>query len=271
VIVASLFIACSQTWVFLWLVYSPKLNPLWFYISSSLSGIVSYLGTAFPGLSDTVALEFRASSFGLFLACFYGGFSFAPSIALLLSPPQVSALAFLLTSIGFLTAFACLPETISREILERNISHRELEVYSSSVRSIFWRTMQRPFREVLILNVDWTIRLVSCISFFSSMGFAADATILVYYIEDELNVRQGDFASMFFVLGVFGILTQATLLQPLTRCLGEKGLLILTYCSGTLHSYLCGAAWSWLYVHIRIHDIRSRHCFGCINSTESSR
>jgi MFS family permease len=43
-------------------------------------------------------------------------------------------------------------------------------------------------------------------------------------------------------MGVAGILLQGLALQPMLQCLGEKGLLIVTFCSGTLHNFLYGVA-----------------------------
>jgi hypothetical protein len=79
-------------------------------------------------------------------------------------------------------------------------------------------------------------------SFFSSMVYATDSNLLLFYIEDELDVRDKDIAQMFFVMGILGIMFQAFLLQPMTQCLGEKGLLVTSFLSGTLHNLLYGLA-----------------------------
>jgi len=98
-------------------------------------------------------------------------------------------------------------------------------------------------RHISILNRGAVIRLVAMGSFFCSIVFATDSNLLLFYIEDQLNVRDKDNARrIFFVMGMLGIMFQAFLLHPLTQCLKEKGLLATSFLPGTLHSLLYGLA-----------------------------
>jgi DHA1 family tetracycline resistance protein-like MFS transporter len=47
---------------------------------------------------------------------------------------------------------------------------------------------------------------------------------------------------MCLALGIAGMFMQGYLLQPLIQCLGEKGLLVLSFLSGTCHNLLYGIA-----------------------------
>ena len=82
------------------------------------------------------------------------------------------------------------------------------------------------------------IRLVAIGSFFSAMVYLTDANLMIFYIEEHLNVRETDIAHMFLAMGIMGVVFQAFLLQPLVKCLGEKGLLVTSFLSGTFHNFL---------------------------------
>jgi DHA1 family tetracycline resistance protein-like MFS transporter len=212
--------------VFMLLQKVPTLDPFWFYVSNSLVGAINYMSTMFAALSDVVPAQYRAPSYGLMLAGIYGGFALAPSIPLYLSACNVAAVSFALSLTALLVAVFFLPETLPEHIQQENLAARNA----------------LAIREVAILNRDWVIRLVAAGSFFSGMVFASDATLVMYYIEDELDVHTKDIATMFIGMGIAGILLQGFALQPLVQCLGEKGLLITTFCSGILHNFLYGVA-----------------------------
>lgn len=110
----------------------------------------------------------------------------------------------------------------------------------------------RPFREVSILNRDWALRLLTVASFFSAMVFASDTTLVIYYVEETLDIRESDIAAMCLFLGVAGIIIQGGLLQPLIAWLGERRLLVVSYCSGAVHNYLYGAARSKSTIYVAL-------------------
>jgi hypothetical protein len=241
-ILASLFLSGIPTLVFVILLKVPTLDPFWFYVSNSLIGAINYMSTMFAALSDVVPAQYRAPSYGLMLAGIYGGYSLAPSIPLYLSPFHVAALSFGFNLMALLVAAIFLPETLPENIKQENLAIQNAIQAPVGALAWTWSAVTRPIREVAILNRDWVIRLVAAGSFFSAMVFASDATLVMYYIEDELNMRANDIATMFIGMGVAGILLQGLALQPMLQCLGEKGLLIMTFCSGTLHNFLYGVA-----------------------------
>ena len=103
--------------------------------------------------------------------------------------------------------------------------------------------MTRPARDISILNRDTVIRLVAIGSFFSIMVFATDSNLLLFYMEDQLNVCDKDIARrIFLVMGMLGIKFQAFSLQPLTQCIKEKGLVATSFLPGMLHNFLHGLA-----------------------------
>ena len=230
-------------------------------ISTCLIGVVDLLSICFAALSDVVDPEFRTAAFGLLLAGVWGGFSFGPSLAMCLTDVQLAWASWGLTVTAFLVAHVFLPETLSEHLREANLlMHTPASTPTSNearggqneqdngrsswaiLRSTLEWTM-RPFQQLEILNRHNTIRLVTVASFLSSMVYASDATLVIYYIEDQLNVRKDDLAYMFVVLGVTGIASQAGLLQPLIKlCRGEHQVLLVAFCCGCVHNALYGLA-----------------------------
>ena len=84
------------------------------------------------------------------------------------------------------------------------------------------------------------------------MVFAADSTLVIYYVEEQLDVQESDIAFMCFFLGAAGVIIQGGLLQPLIALFGEKGLLILSYICGAVHNFLYGAARSKATIYVAL-------------------
>lgn len=214
----------------------PSMDPAWYYVAYSLVGVVDILSVNFAILSDVVQERFRAQSFGLIMASWYGGLTFSPSFALVMNHFEVSILSVALMISAMLVAVATMPETLPDEALNRaHIAH------SGNFQRVATAVLS-PFRALSILNRSWMVRLVAVGSFFASMVFATDRALVVYYIEYHLNVGVSDVAGMFFVMGIIGIIIQVFMMQPLLNILGEKRLLVLTFISGTIHNVLYGVA-----------------------------
>jgi MFS transporter, DHA1 family, tetracycline resistance protein len=208
-------------------------------------GAVNYLSIIFAALSDVVPCEFRAPSYGVLLAGFYGGFALAPSVAVLVLSTDLAVAMFslALTASALVLALLFLPETLPDTVREDNLAlQQSAQNAPNSKLAWLWHASTRPLREISILNRDWAIRLLTIGSFFSAMVYAADATLVIYYIEETLDFQKSDIAAMTLCLGFAGILIQGGLLQPLIARLGEKGLLIAAYACGTLHNFLYGVA-----------------------------
>lgn len=110
----------------------------------------------------------------------------------------------------------------------------------------------RPFRGMSILNRTPVMRLVAVGSFLSAAVFATDRTLVVFYIEEHLDVRESDIAKMFFLLGLLGVLAQCVGLQPLVRQFGQRGLLVLTFLSGTVHNACYGLAHTKATIYVAL-------------------
>jgi predicted MFS family arabinose efflux permease len=230
---------------------------------------VSYLSTSFAALSDVVPSAYRAPTYGLLLSGYFGGFSFAPSMAILVSSDTGVALFSFCSSIAaVLAAVWFIPETlpdpvqieqitdlpvtddhdpIDLEPIERNEDADLLSSEYEGWRSKFtWigRNATRPLREISILRRNRTLQLVSLGSFCAAMVFAIDATLVIYYIEETLDIQKADIAMMSLAMGIAGILIQGGLVQPIVARLGEQGALTLAYSCGTVHNFLYGSAQS---------------------------
>jgi Na+/melibiose symporter-like transporter len=238
-----------------------------FQAAYSFTGAVSFLSTTFAALSDVVPSEYRAATYGLLLSGYFGGYSLAPTMAIILSSDTSVALFSLVFSfIAFFVAFCFLPETLPDEVRIENANlqmTRNSEPVASTSEGTddiivvsstddvprfrfgviwMWHAATRPLREISILYRNRTLQLVSLGSLCSAMVYAIDTTLVIYYIEEMLNVQKSDIAIMTLALGIAGILIQGGLVQPITATLGEKGALILAFACGILHNFLYGSA-----------------------------
>mmetsp|Transcript_39876 Transcript_39876/g.96242 ORF Transcript_39876/g.96242 Transcript_39876/m.96242 type:complete len:656 (+) Transcript_39876:120-2087(+) len=111
-----------------------------------------------------------------------------------------------------------------------------------NVLSRFKDLVLKPVRDMSILRRNQTLTLVALGSFLASTVYNVDHTLVLFYVEEHLDVRVHDIAQMLFVLGIVGVIMQCFAFQPLIQCFGEHGLLIVTYISGTVHNFIYGAA-----------------------------
>lgn len=246
-LIASLWLSILPAIAFVFLLRVATLDPFWYYAASSCGGAINYLGLIFASLSDVTPEDLRAPANGLVLAGFYGGFSVAPSLAAVLSPTATAMVSLALCLLAFVLALLFLPETLPEHVRRLNKERRrqaQADQAAPSCLQTLGTALTRPVREASILGRDRTLRLITAASFFSGMVFASDATLVLYYMEDQLNVRADDFAKMFLMFGIVGIVLQGGLLQPLVNSMTEKGLLVSTFVCGTLHNFLYGVAQS---------------------------
>lgn len=219
----------------------PTMHPIWYYLSSSATGIVNYISIMFAAISDVVPEDRRSSCFAIMMAGWYGGFVFAPSITLLMGHLPLSILSFFLALLGLLVAGIYFPETTqtaNAEVQTVTVVHEEDDDRGSSLLKM----LTEPIKKLSILNRNITLRMLTIGSFFSSAVFSTDANLFLFYVESHFDVNEADLAKMFFVMGIIGVVMQAFLLHPLTVCMGEKMLLIATFLSGTLHNLLYGVS-----------------------------
>jgi len=250
----SLYTLPSFALVLLQLV--PTTNPFWYYIADTSTGLVSWMSICYSMLSDVMPKKLRAPSFGLFLATFYVGEAISSQFPVLLhSHFHVSVLAFIFALGALIVAFFGQPETLPPHIAERNLAAAAVAAARDSAQqssgettfvprwaNVTGRHLSRPFQEMAILNRDYFFRLLSAGAFFSGMVYSSDSTLIVYYVEDQLNVRDKDLASMFLIMGLLGIVIQGFLLEHMIRYFGEKHVNTTAFVSGTIHNLLYGLA-----------------------------
>jgi MFS family permease len=244
-IVFGMFLSTLSPLVLVLMQIIPALQPGWYYLASSSVGIVNYMSIMFAAISDVVPEELRAPSFAIMLAGWYSGFALAPSFPLLMTHFQVSILSLVLAVSAFLLSFLFFPETLPESVASRRTMDTEETPTSeedSNFSGVIVDFITKPFQKATILNRSATLRMLTVGSFFSSMVFSTDSNLVLFYVESHLNVRDKDISRMFFVMGCLGIVMQGFLLQPFIKCLGEKGLLVASFLSGTLHNFLYGVA-----------------------------
>ena len=241
-ILASLFVLLLPQVSFLALITIPKFHPIWYYLSNSVVGAFNFISLGFAAFSDIMPESLRAQSYGLFFASFMGGYALSPSLPLILDHTQSSIVSLALIALAFFSALIFLPETLSNELRENARNSRRRESSDRDNTLYLWNTLQRPFRELSILMKDKVLILLSAGSFFHSMVFASDSTLITLYIEEHLDVGDKDIASMFLMLGLVGMVLQGGAIQPLVQWMGEKRLLVATFACGTFHNMLYGMA-----------------------------
>jgi len=256
-------------------------DPVWYYAASASQGAVSTFSLFFALLSDGCPAEQRAGRFAMFLAAFYIGFSVAPSLAMFGSHLAISWWALGLIAINLVVCAVFLPETLPEPAAattmvamgeatvgsptedmvsgllsldgdesesENENECTESELYIEEMTNHYYccqaplALLLRPFREMTILARDRNLQMLALASFLSAAVYNTDISLIVYYVEEHLNVRENDLAFMFLLQGILGVILQGIGLQPLVYALGEKGLLVLTFVSGTVHNFLYGIA-----------------------------
>jgi len=231
----------------------PTMSPTWYYSANAMTGLVNWIAVALSALSDVMPPKWRAASFGMILAGFSLGFALAPMLALMLDHFHVSLLSLSMITIGFFNTVVFFPETLPPETAAESARCRalELQTVGTGWRRAFW-TVQRPVRELSILNRNKLFRLLSSLAFFSGMVTSGDQTLLIYYVEERLDFNDHDIAIMFMLMGILGILVQGVFLKPINDCLGERLVIVFAFVVGALDNTLYGLAKNKITIFIAI-------------------
>lgn len=234
VLVFSTFLSTISPVVLVVMQVLPAMDPFWYYAASCAVGPVNYVSISFTILSDVIPAHYRTPGFGLFIGTYFLGFSGSPSVARWLSCWQVSIFSSVVVILGFMYTVCFLPETLPNHIALHNQSIRARQTTRTLIL--------RPIKELSILNQNMAIRLVAIGTFLSGMVYSTDVTLCVYYFENQMHINVSDLSKMFLLMGVVGIVIQAFLLKFLITLLGEKGLLVTSFISGTFHNLFYGIA-----------------------------
>eukprot|EP00977_Amphora_coffeiformis_P011735 scaffold2850_cov175-Amphora_coffeaeformis.AAC.1 len=191
-----------------------------------------------------------------------GGIAIAPFLAAVMSHIHIAIFSCVVRLSALLLAILFLPDTLpmggklqaieeEEQGLNGNDTLQSTGTTSTTTISatktegtahILFQAMLRPFREIAILGRSTPLMLLATGAFLSKMVFSADVTLFFFYAERNLGVTDTDVAGMMFVTGVMGVLVQAVLLKYLISLLGERGLLLASFCSGTIHNLIYGLA-----------------------------
>jgi len=261
----------------------PMMNPAWFYAANISSSFINFTTISLSAISDVVPHRWRASCFGLLLSGFFVGFAIGPVLAIPFSHFKVSLISLGMSVCAFLYGLLCLPETLPAATSERTRRERQeaaerevaavLSPYEDTVlplderddplhaapkikhlflrrRTQVSRILLRPFRELLILNRSNFFRILSLLAFFSGISSSGDQTLLLYYAEQRFQFSDTDVASLFMMFGLFGIFMQTFVLNGLTRCCGEKAVVVVAFIFGAIHNcvYAFGNEKKWVFV-----------------------
>lgn len=222
-----------------------NMSPVWYYMANPISGLISWFAVALSSMSDVIPPKWRAPSFGLLLASFMLGFTFSPLLAVTLDHWTVSNISLSMHAGIFVFAVFFLPETLPP--CARRRPNKEGNLPVKKKKNICHRVLSllvAPFQELSILNRNYLFRLLSVLAFFSGMVSSADQSLLVYYVEDQLNFNDHDVAIMFFILGMLGIVIQGVVMKPLNDCIGERRVVMVAFTFGVVHNIIYGLATS---------------------------
>jgi DHA1 family tetracycline resistance protein-like MFS transporter len=242
------------------------MSPWWYYAIHASTGLVHWIAVALSTLADVLPQKFRAPGIGLLLSGFLLGFSLAPILAFGLTKFQLSVWSLVAVGIGLGLSVTCVPETLPPEVAAETKRQRELEALrqedeedleedegypatpqQSRIRMPKYalrilRFLQRPIREMAILNRDTFFRLISLLAFFSGMVSSGDQVLLVYYLEERLAFTTQDISVVFLIMGITGLFAQAVLLKPLNDLLGEKWVVAACFALGAVDNIMYGLA-----------------------------
>ena len=242
ILLFGVMLSCLSPLFLLLLQLDDNMSPKWYYCAGATTGLVNWIAVALSSLSDVMPKKWRAPSFGLLIAGFSLGFAMAPVLALFMGHLGVSFFALTLVLTGFFVTLFFFPETLPPHEAARAMDLRESLVEGMSpMRKVFWN-IQRPIWELSILNRNRLFRLLSMLAFFSGLVSAGDRTLLIYYIEERLGFNDRDVALMFFIMGMLGIFVQGFVLKILNEAIGERMVVTVCFCLGSLHNLLYGLA-----------------------------
>ena len=240
-------------------------NPyVWYYSVQSVQGIISFVAICISSISDVLPKEYRGPGVGLIMGGFLFGISISPLLTVIVNNDThillfsfVMVVTAVIVTICFYTE--TLPQHVQQEALllrrsQRQEEEEEAEEPSNVVERVLkkaYAIASRPIYEMSILNRDTLFRLLSCLAFCSGIVTSGDQTLLLYYIQEQLNFTSNDIAYYFSIVGILGLSSQIVLLKPMLNCVhGERNLIILCFVVATIQNVLYGMAQSKVMVFV---------------------
>jgi MFS family permease len=164
----------------------PSMSPIWYYIANGSTGLINWLAVALSSVADILRPQYRASGFGLILACFSLGFALSPMIGATFNHIHASLFCCITLLMAWINTMCFLPETLPEEAALEAKSVRNQRNTGRTTLQTIKAFITRPIQEISILNRNRLFRLLSILAFFSGMVSSADQTILIYYVKERL-------------------------------------------------------------------------------------
>ena len=239
-------------------------NPyVWYYSVQSVQGIISFVAICISSISDVLPKEYRGPGVGLIMGGFLFGISISPLMAIVVNnDTHILVFSVCMVVLAVIVTVCFYTETLPQHVQEEAILLRRRqredeeaeEESSNAVERVLknaYAVASRPIYEMSILNRDTLFRLLSCLAFCSGIVSSGDQTLLLYYIQDQLNFTSNDIAYYLSIVGILGFSSQIVLLKPMLNCVhGERNLIILCFVVATIQNVLYGIAESKVMVFV---------------------
>ncbi len=188
---------------------------LMLFVARIFAGIfMANLSAAQAYIADVTPPEERAKGMGLVGAAFGLGFIFGPTLGGILSPLGLAVPAYVaagLALVNFLSAYFFLPESRSREAIERSRYHQKFSAFDLHQ---FKKSIFHPL-----------VGLFLILFFFVTLAFANLEATFALMTERHFGYDAKNNGYLFAYIGILAALMQGGLIGPLTRKFGEGKLL----------------------------------------------
>lgn len=231
VMIVSVSFYCLGPLMLVVLLLIESMDPVCFFVAQALMGFSSWFVISFATITDLVPPTLRAASLSIVqVSCFLGSPS-VPLMAAMFGHFWAAFISFLFVFLGLLFSIFFYPET-----RQTNNS----STATSDAENTILRMILKPIRELSILNSNCFFRILGVVGFLSGTIVQADRTLLLFYVQGQLEFTDNDVAILIIVHSVVGLCIMTFLLERLTEKIGERHTLIIAMVFGVLHNLLYG-------------------------------
>jgi DHA1 family tetracycline resistance protein-like MFS transporter len=186
---------------------------VWLYVARLFGGMATAnIATAQAYIADTTTRETRARGMGLIGMAFGLGFILGPFFGGILSSVDLglpAKVAAGLAMLNFVWALRALPESLSREMREKNRDHRE---------------KPRIGLDFALLRRTWAVpglAIIIVLFFVVVASFSNLEQTFALYTHDEFGLDSKHTGYILGVVGLVSAIVQGVLIGPLNRRFGE--------------------------------------------------
>mmetsp|Transcript_97 Transcript_97/g.177 ORF Transcript_97/g.177 Transcript_97/m.177 type:complete len:560 (-) Transcript_97:1072-2751(-) len=237
-------------------------NPTVFFIVRALPGLVYYFPVVLSSVADVLPAHHRTVAFGMISVSIGMGYAIAPSLAVPMSDLAVSYFSLGGILLVVVAGYYFIPETLPQEVGQALLSSRqqlqnEHDSDSSNYYGGFCFLLMRPLRDLAILNRTRLFRVLTVVNCLFGIVHSALITLLVYYVEDELDYTEEDVAFIYLIKGIVGIVIVGIALKPLNDCLGERRLILISLLLGVVHNimFCVGKSRAVIFIGVTLYGI----------------